>query len=108
MKWIGRIFMLMVIATLVSCAGAGAYGYITMQSMSPPDAENAPWALQTYSQDGMAIPSRIYYATDVEIVDGHPLISDYWILDGDKFKKGKDDKTLPANTKIVRRTTNNG
>lgn len=98
-KWIGRIFLLGVIAFIA----IGAYGYLELKASEPPSMRDAQWACQTYSQDGSMIPSRIYFAADVEIVDGKAVISNYWAKEGDKFRKQKGTKELPENTRILRR-----
>lgn len=74
----------------------------------PPDAEKALWAIQTYSNDAMRIPSRVYYASTLEFDDaGTPIISNYWIFDGKEFHKQRGSKAFPStdygNIDIVRR-----
>lgn len=105
MKWIGRILFFGFLVFVVGIITVGAVSYFYSKGLQPPPVDKARYGLQTFSQDGMMIPSRVYYTNSVIIKDGKPVITDYWILDGSRFKQksDKDGKELPANTKIVRR-----
>ena len=99
MKYVFYIFIIM----LIIFFAVGAVSYFFIKSQDPPGVDNAPYAFQTYSQDTLMIPSRIYYATEVVIIDNKPVISNYWTLDGKTYKKHGGEKILPENTKIIRR-----
>ena len=99
MKWIGRLFLLGVFSGLA----LGAYGYFSLKATMPPAIDSAPYAIQTFSSDGMMIPSRIYYAENVVIDGGSATVSDYWSYDGEKYHKQKGEKEIPEPYKLVRR-----
>lgn len=100
MKWLFFIFVI----GLISVIGVGGFGYFQMKAHDEPTLEDAPYVIQTFSQDGKMIPSRVYYAADVEIVDGKPVIKQYWTFDGGAYKKENKEKVLPENSRIVRRS----
>jgi len=92
-KWAIR---LLVVALLVMLIG-GVYSYFNPPGQ-PPSPDNAQWAIQTYSNDSMRIPSRIYYATTLDYQeDGTPVISGYWSFDGKNFHKQKGERSFPYN-----------
>lgn len=99
MKWLFFIFLI----GLVIAVGVGGFGYVTMKMHEEPAIKDAPWVIQTYSQDGMSIPSRVYYASEVEMVNGNPVIKNYWTYNGQTYNKQSGEKELPANSRIVRR-----
>jgi len=99
MKYIFLIFLIIVVLVLA----AGGIAYLDIKTKEPPSIEDAPWAIQTFSQDDMRIPSRYYFVAEVTIEHGQPTMSEYWAFDGKRFKKYTDDKVLPPDSKIVRR-----
>lgn len=98
-KWIGRLIFLGIVGGFL----LGAYAYFGLKGTLPPDIESAPYAIQTYSSDGMMIPSRIYYADEVLIEGGVATISGYWSYDGEKYHKQKGEKEIPEPYKLIRR-----
>lgn len=88
---------------LLCCVGLGAVGYFEMKMNQPPSIEDAPWVAQTFSSDGMRIPSRLYYASEVAIIRGEMVIRDYWTFDGKRYKKHTGEMSLPKNSRFIRR-----
>lgn len=99
MKWL--FFMFLIMLTII--IGVGGFSYLQIKMQSPPSIEDALWAVQTYSQDGDHIPSRVYYTSAIEIVGGKTVIQDYWIYDGSRYIKHSDEKELPKDSRIIRR-----
>ena len=99
MKWILIIFLILLGVVLI----IGGLGYLQLKSQTPPSVEDAPFAVQTYSQDDMKVPSRVYYPLDVKIINGHPIIKEYWSFDGSRYRKYNEEKELPENSKVIRR-----
>jgi len=101
-KWIvrgiGVILVLMIVLGVIS---------FLFRLGEAPSISKAPWAIQTYSNDEMRIPSRYYYAESVDIIDGTPVITGYWTYDGKKYRHQRGDKAFPlaeyGNIDIVRR-----
>ena len=61
----------------------------------PPSVEDAPWAVQTYSNDEFRIPARIYFAEHIEIVEGVPIMSgSWWTYDGKHYHRHSGEKPL--------------
>ena len=70
----------------------------------PPSPDKAVYAIQTYSADGLKIPSRIYF-TDEIVYDGNlPVVTDYWKFDGENYKRIKNERIFTEPVTIVRRT----
>ncbi len=90
-KWVVRGIGLLMLLMLIG--GVLPFFY---QPGSLPATSSANWAIQTYSTDGLHIPSRIYYAEKVEFRDGVPVISGYWTFDGEKYHKQRGEKALPV------------
>ena len=90
-KWISRLILCLVILFVL----AGVTVYLVNKSSEKPSIEKAPWSIQTYSNDTYRVPSRIYYATDVDIVEGVPVISNFWSFNGEKYKHEKVDREFP-------------
>lgn len=99
MKWLFFIFLTGVVLVML----VGGVSYFFYKATEAPSVESAPYAIQTYSQDGMMVPSRVYYASEIRIQDGYPVIKTYWKLDGERYKKQNGEKTLPTNSRIIRR-----
>jgi len=58
-----------------------------------PDNTRAEWAIQTFSNDDMRIPSRIYLAEKIRYDDDNtPIITNYWTYDGEKYIYHTGDK----------------
>lgn len=70
----------------------------------PPSPDKAQYAIQTYSDDGMRIPSRIYFTNEVVYNGNIPTVKDYWKYDGEKYQHVKSEKELTGIVTIVRRT----
>jgi len=97
--WIMRIVVLLVIAFI----GFGAIAFISNDS-EPPLPDKAQYGIQTYSDDGLRIPSRIYFTDDI-IYDGStPKIDDYWWFDGESYKHVKKERVFNEPFTVVRRT----
>lgn len=98
-----KVFLAVFLSIVVLFLAVGAIGYVAAKAKEPPTIEDAPWAIQTFSQDGKMTPSRVYFVAEVTIEHGQPIMHEYWAFDGAKFKKYNKDKTLPANARIIRR-----
>ena len=102
-KWIPRLILSVIILFVVG----GVVTYLINKTTELPSIKDAPWAIQTYSNDEFLIPSRIYFAEEVEIVDGAPVITHYWNYDGERYKSHKGNKAFPEDVygpvKITRR-----
>ena len=102
-KWIVRGIGIVVLLFIV----LGVVSFLN-RPVEPPSVKDAPWAIQTYSQDEQRIPSRIYYAVSIEYTDNTPIIKDYWSFDGKKFIKQEGEKAFPperyGDILIVRRS----
>lgn len=89
-KWIvrgiGLLAFLLILAGIVS---------FIFRPGEAPSVEKAPWGIQTYSVDGLKTPSRYFLAESVEIIDGTPIMSNYWKFDGKYYQHIKDSKALP-------------
>lgn len=91
-KWISRL----VVAGILVLMILGAANWFMNKTQQPPDVEKAPWVIQTYSFDEMRIPSRVYYAEELTILeDGTPVVVGYWKYDGRKFTHINDEKEFP-------------
>lgn len=61
-----------------------------------PSSIKAAYAVQTYSNDELRIPSRIYLCNEVSYLDdGTPVISDYYTYDGKGWHKQRGSKEFP-------------
>jgi len=99
MAWFVRIIVGLVLLFI----GFGAIAFIANDS-DPPLPDKAQYGIQTYSSDGLKIPSRIYFTDDI-IYDGKtPIINDYWWFDGDSYKHVKKEKVFNEPFTVVRRT----
>jgi hypothetical protein len=99
-KWLGRFFVLGVLIVVI----IGGVTYCDFRGTQPPSLEDAPYALQGYYEtDGLKIPTRIYYAEKIELVDGKALLETYWTLDGTKFKKHEGRKEVYPPYSVIRR-----
>lgn len=98
-KWIVRVIGGFIILMLI----LGAVTFFSHPDQ-PPTVDEAQYAFQTYSQDEFKTPSRIYFSNDVELVDNCPVIGPgYWDFTGKVYNYHKESKTLPENTKMVKR-----
>ena len=92
-KWISRLVGIIIILSFI----IGVVSYIIIRGKTVPDINTAPWAIQTYSTDGMHIPSRIYYAKEVRMLDdGTPEIMYYWTLDGTTYHYHNSELDFPV------------
>jgi len=102
-RWIPRI----ILCFIILFAFVGVVAYLINKSGELPSVEKAPWAIQTFSNDEHQIPCRVYYATEIEIIDGTPTVQEYWSYDGDRYKRHKELKEFPqdvyGNVGIMRR-----
>ena len=103
-KWIGRIIIGLIVLVLL----LGALTWFQNKAMEPPSIEDAPWAVQTFSNDEFRVPSRIYYAETIERrEDGTWVLINYWDYDGKRYHHHKAEKPFPldlyGNIQIVRR-----
>ena len=94
-KWIFRILICVVVLYLI--VGV-TWNCIATRGANPPSVEDAPWVIQTYSNDEVRVPGRVYYASDVEILpDNTPVAKNpYWSYDGAKYHKVKEDRVFPV------------
>jgi hypothetical protein len=104
-KWLPRIFLCGLVVWILS----GVVGYYLNKPAAPPSVRDAPWVIQTYSNDILRVPSRVYYATDVEIKqDGTPVAKTYWSFNGNNYKKHSGTIEFPVsiygNISIKRRS----
>lgn len=76
-KWIVR--GIGVIALIMIIIGAV---YYFIGPGEAPKIEDAPWVVQTYSNDEMQLPSRYYFAEDIEYQGDTLVIDGYWTYDG--------------------------
>lgn len=99
MKWIARIILLGIVVSIIF--GVSAYFYLKGAEI-PSDAH---YGVQCYYEDdsGNRIPTRIYYAEDARLKDGHLLLENYWTFDGERYNKGKGIKELPPPYEIILR-----
>jgi len=101
--WLPRI----VILALLLWIGLGALA-TCVNPGEPPSVKDAPWAIQTFSNDDMRVPARVYYAEKLETVNGVSVIAGYWAFNGEKFIKKKGSLAFPeilyGKITIVRRT----
>ncbi len=91
--WVVRIIGLIILLLLV--AGGVAYCQVN-RTAQVPDVEKAPWVIQTYSNDAMRIPSRIYLAEMIDYDGDTPVIKNYWRLDGGRYIFVKGKKEFPV------------
>lgn len=100
-RWVARIIGILTILFIV----AGLISFF-FRPNEPPKLDDAPWVIQTFSQDAHKIPSRYYYLEDLQIVDGHAVsIGYYWTYDGDVYHKHKDEIKINLEyATILRRT----
>ncbi len=89
-KWIVRGIGLLLVLMLV----AGTISFFNQPDIAP-SMEDAPWAIQTYSNDAFHIPSRIYYAKKLEYIYNCPTIIGFWSFDGKDYKFSKESKSFP-------------
>ncbi len=75
-----------------------------------PSVEDAPWAIQTYSNDSMRVPSRFYFSKQITQEEGDPVITGYWSFDGKKYHYHRGKKAFPidlyGSIDIIKRENN--
>ena len=89
-KWIVRLIG--ILALLMLIAGVASF---FIRPGEIPDVDKAPWSIQTYSNDEMRVPSRIYYAQELIMDDNTPVIVNYWTYDGEKYHYHKGELPFP-------------
>lgn len=102
--WIIRFIPVVVILTVIVSV---AYYYLTKPAEPPPLAE-APWVIQTFSNDQYKIPSRFYFASKVEVLkDGTTQATTWWSYNGKGYEKHEGvilfSKEVYGNVDIKRR-----
>lgn len=111
MRSIARVVRLIVrlffVALILSAIIGVAYYYLTKPG-EPPKLADAPWVIQTFSNDQYKIPSRFYLASKVEVLkDGTPKATTYWTFDGKNYQRHDGvllfDKSIYGNVDIKRR-----
>lgn len=108
-KVVKRIVRIIICLGILYLIVGGVWFYFASKGGNLPPVEDAPWAIQTFSNDEMRIPGRIYYASDIEILpDNTPVAkAPYWAFDGKDYYKVKEDKPFPeedyGNISISRR-----
>jgi len=88
LKWIIRGIGLITILFILS----GVLAFLTRGcNTAAPGVDKANYSIQTYSQDELRIPSRIYYSQDI-VIDGDYVFTKgyYWSFDGEKFIRHKN------------------
>ena len=86
-RGVGVIVLLMLVAGVIS---------FIYKPGELPTSEKAEWAIQTFSNDELRVPSRIYLAQDIRYdEDNTPIITNYWTYDGADYKYNKGDKPFP-------------
>jgi len=96
--WIVRIGVLAIIAFIV--LGGLAFFF---NNSEPPSPDDAQYGIQTYSDDGMRIPSRIYFTNEIVYEGNEPTVNDYWAFDGKDYKHIKKDRIFTEPITIVSR-----
>lgn len=85
-----------IIAGLVLMAITGILLYYLNRPATPPVLTDAPWVIQTFSNDQHRIPSRFYFVSKVTILeDGTPQATDWWSFDGKNYEKHDGVKLFP-------------
>lgn len=99
--WVARIAVMLVVVFI----GFGALAFVVNDD-TPPDANKAAYAIQTFSTDGLRVPSRIYFTNEVYPDGELPVINNYWWFDGEKYHYIKGEKSFTEPIEIVRRNRN--
>ena len=83
-RWFFRIVFLAVIVAVIT----GIAFYYLNKPATPPTLAEAPWVIQTFSNDQYRTPSRLYLASKVTIgKDGTPQATDWWSYNGKSYEK---------------------
>jgi len=91
-KWVVRGIGIIILILIIG----GVVSFIMSQPSQAPDASKAQWAIQTYSNDALRIPSRVYFAESVQYDDDNtPVITNYWSFNGQDYKYTRGDKEFP-------------
>lgn len=89
--WLPRVIFIIIVLFLIISAIS-----FFLRPSEPPSAKTAPWIIQTYSVDEFRMPSRYYYAENVEYIEGTPVAKvHWWTFDGEKYHKHSGDKQFP-------------
>ncbi len=103
-RWFFRLVLLAVVVAVITGI---AYYYLNKPS-APPVLADAPWVIQTFSNDQYRTPSRFYFASKVTIgKDGTPQATGWWSFNGKNYEKHDGtllfDKSVYGNVDIKRR-----
>ncbi len=91
-----KYFQMIIFFALLIAMGLGVLAMLGKGNEEPPTAEAAPWSVQLYSTDQWHVPTRIYYAKQVQMLkDKTPVLVDYWSYDGERYKFHGGKKPLP-------------
>lgn len=100
LKWIGRVFILGILAVVI----VSGFAYFYLKATSPPAVDKARYGVQLFYEDGgQKIPTRYYYANEIEIVGGEAILKGYWSYNGEKYYYHRDEKVVEPPFKIIRR-----
>lgn len=90
-KWLFRIGAGVIVVILILSAFA-----FFLKADKPSSVDNAPWGIQTYTNDKFRIPSRYYYAEGIEYKQGVlTIVGSWWSWDGRKYHRHNDIKQFP-------------
>ena len=103
-RWIFRLALLALVLSVI----VGVAFYYLNKASEPPKLEDAPWVIQTFTNDGYRIPERFYFASKVEVLkDGTPKATTYWTYNGKDYTKHEGTMLFPkavfGNVDIKRR-----
>ncbi len=92
-RWVPRLILCGIVLFVL----IGVVAYFINKPPEPPSIEDAPWAIQTYSNDELRIPARVYYAASMELRGDTPVAIVYWDFDGKHYRKHGGEKVFPQN-----------
>jgi len=103
-RWFFRLVLLAVVVAVIT----GIAYYYLNKPAEPPKLAEAPWVIQTFSNDQYRVPSRFYFASTVTILkDGTPQATDWWSYNGKSYEKHEGmmlfPKSVYGNIDIKRR-----
>ena len=91
-QFLSRLVFLLIVVSIIT----GVVYYFLSKPGDLPTLEEAPWAVQTFSNDQYRMPSRFYLANKVDVTeDGTTRITTYWTFDGKGYNKHDGEKTFP-------------
>lgn len=92
--WVRRIVLIAIVLYLV----LGVVVFVVNNFNGMPSVKDAPWVVQTYSNDDARIPGRFYIASKVEFDGNTPKITSYWSYDGKRYHRHRGSKEFPVDT----------